>query len=428
MHVTAMDVIDLSGQLTELVVSWTGEPPRRDLPVAFNQGNHLRAQQLGRGAWLAGTVELPGAAADPTKVAKAVEQLLGEHDALRARFTVGDHPRQDVFESDQMSVRPRLVGRVWHSFVTSLINERCHAGRVPGLFFGLLGDTLVCAFDHAHADALTIDLVLRRMAELYGDPDAAARPGADFAERCCAEDGAGSILTEHTAERRAELMRVWQDFFTETDGALPTFPIPLGDGRDPQHTTVIRILDADAAETALGSRPFATILAELAASVADAGGPDRLATLIPIHTRGGSGSGWHNTAGWMVSNAPVVVEAGNPDSADAWLRHAAGLSTLPLEQVLAECAPQFASEDIFMVSYLDYRKLGPELPGAQHISAVTSTDTAQLWFSRGHQGLELRVRYPARPAAHTVVGAVLDGLVRRLRPGGAVVDMRVRAS
>ncbi len=415
MRVTAIDQVELTGTLTELSVTWVGAPARRGLPVGFNQGNHLRAQRSGRGAWLAGRVTLPDVHPDPSRVAGAVARLLGEHDALRASFTVSVVPTQDVFDATQLQVRPRVVGRVWHGFVESLLTQRCRAGDVPGVFFGILDDTVICAFDHAHADAITIDLVLRRLCEYYIDPTTPRRPTLSYADRCLIDAAEASSPNRCDDADSTRLMQVWHDFFTLTEGAVPAFPLCLGAGRAPQRTVDIPLLAQSECAELLSDSSFATILSALAAAVVDVGGPERLATLIPIHTRGPRTSGWHSTAGWLVSNAPVVVNAGDPNSAATWLRHASELAGLPLDHVLAQCRPHLPTEDIFMVSYLDYRKFGPALPGGQHISAVTSTDTAQFWFTRSDNGLELRVRHPARPVADDVIAGLLTALHSRLR-------------
>lgn len=415
MHVTAVDLTDLAGQLTEIEMTWTGAPARRDLPVAFNQANHVRAQTHNGSAWLAGTVTLPDARPNRARLAAAVHRLVVEHDALRARLRPSPEPRQDVFDAAQVGVRPRLVGNVWHGFTVSLLTQRCRAGDVPGLFFGLLDDKVICAFDHAHADAVTIDLVLRRILEYYVDPTAPDHPARSFTARCVLEADGGSALAG--VGDQTQLLRIWQDFFAVTDDALPAFPLPLGHGRAPQCTKVIELLDAVQADDALGTGSFATLLNALAGAVAEVGGPPRLPLLIPVHTRGARDSGWHGTAGWMVSNAPVVVDAHDPAGAQRWLTHAAALTTLPLDQVLEQCRPHFVTDDVFMVSYLDYRKLGTALPGAQHISAVTSTDTAQFWFTRSKSGLELRVRYPGREPAHSTIGKLLVALTARVRDG-----------
>lgn len=413
MHVTAIDQLDLSGNLTEFMISWHGAPAATNLPVTFNQGNHLRSQRNGGGAWLAGTVTLADPNPDPARVCEAVLAVLRRHDALRACFEVPDSPRQSVYAATQVSVRPRMVGRVWHSFLTALLNERCRAGDIPGLFFGLLEGTLICAFDHAHADALTIDLILREVSSLYADPDCDLPETADFATRCEQEAAGSSVLRPRDLARDLAGIQIWRQFFAATDNTLPTFPIGLG-GTAVTRTVVTPLLDAEQSDNLLPARTFAYLLAALAGAVADVGGPRRLHTLIPVHTRGPRDSGWHSTAGWMVSNAPVIVAADEPHSAEPWLAHAAELAELPLPEVLAELQPAFVTAGIFMVSYLDYRKLGPALPGAQHISAVTHTDTAQLWFTRSAAGLELRVRYPANPEADAVIISILAGLTARL--------------
>ncbi|MFT4127140.1 MAG: hypothetical protein QM662_13060 [Gordonia sp. (in: high G+C Gram-positive bacteria)] len=414
MHVTAIDQITLSGSLTEIALTWSGPPARSGLPVTFNQGNHLRAQTEQAPAWLAGTATLPDARPDVDRVAAAVTRLLTEQDALRARFPrTAEAPTQDVYDAHQVSARPRVTGRVWHRFLAALIAERCRPGDVPGVFFAVLDDTLVCAFDHAHADALTIDLVLRRLLAYYADPATPTAPARDLTQRCI--DEAAGVQVLDAGESKAAL-RVWEEFFDETGGTLPAFGLPLGPGRAPQRTVVVPLSGAATTDTVLGTKqPFATLLAALSGAIAETGGPSRLATLIPIHTRGRRDSGWHDTAGWLVSNAPVIVDADDPAGAQHWLRHAPTLAALPLEQVLAHCRPTFTSADISMVSYLDYRRLGPDLPGAQHISALTSTDTAQFWFTRSGQGVDLRVRYPAHPEADESIDALLAALRVKLR-------------
>ena len=68
-----------------------------------------------------------------------------------------------------------------------------------------------------------------------------------------------------------------------------------------------------------------------------------------------------------------------------------------------------------MVSYLDYRRLGDPLPGARHISNSTTTDSVQMWFSRHHDGLDLRIRYPDTTTANATVDALVCSLAERLR-------------
>lgn len=415
MHVTTIDLVTLSGTLVELAPHWRDAPAHTDIPVTFNQSNHLRA--LGdpavQSVWIAGTVDLaePGAI-DLRRAADAVTRLLREHDAFRARFQVGgEAPVADVFAPEQVTVTPAEIGTVDSAAVAELLDQRCRGGEHPAVFFGLLDSTLLVAFDHFHGDALTVDLILRRVHELYADPDSDPRPGQSFFDRSELD----AVLREKLATVDGEHpgLSEWRRYFTATGGRVPPFPLPLGEippGGAKQRTRVEQLLDDDAAE-ALGSKPFARALSALASEIHRLGGPATLSTIIPVHTRGRSSSPWHQTAGWLVTNAPVRVRAGDTAGAVRALRNAIGMAQVPLDHVLHRCAPDLGSSDLFMVSYLDYRRLGPALPGARHISASTTTDSVQLWFSRTHDGLDLRVRYPQTPVAE----ATIDELVSRLR-------------
>ncbi|MFT4042564.1 MAG: hypothetical protein QM673_05305 [Gordonia sp. (in: high G+C Gram-positive bacteria)] len=418
MLVTSIDAIDLDGTLVELIVEWVGNPEIIGAPVSFNQGNHIRAhrERSTASAWIAATVDLAmaGQHVDEARAARAVARLLAEQDALRARMNITDIS-QDVFSASQIVVTSAEPRQVTTASLRAELDRRCRPGAVPGVFFGVLGHTLVCAFDHAHADAFTIDLVLRRIAHLYEHPDAPPRVGASYIERCRAEEA----LHRSPGAGYDDAVEVWRTFFDACGGGLPPCPLDLDAGEgDRQHTLVAHLAD-DAQISALGPKTFALTLAALATVIHEGGGPAQLAALIPVHTRGGSQSPWHHTAGWLVTNAPVLVPAGDVDAAVRALHQAVEISEVPLDYVLARCQPTIPGRDLFMISYIDYRRCGPQLPNARHISATGTTDTAQLWFSRTHRGLDLRVRFPATAVAERSVNSVVTRLGELLRSQAA---------
>ncbi|NED60236.1 condensation protein, partial [Streptomyces sp. SID10244] len=72
--------------------------------------------------------------------------------------------------------------------------------------------------------------------------------------------------------------------------------------------------------------------------------------------------------------------------------------------------------DVFMVSYVDYRRLGlPASVTTRQISSPRRTDTAQFWFWRDADGVHLRARYPETALAHRTMNGVLDAVDHRLR-------------
>ncbi|MGV9794352.1 hypothetical protein [Gordonia sp. NPDC003422] len=424
MRVTGADLVDLSGELTEITLTWTDSPTSVGSPVSFNQANHLAAHAAATSnpVWIAGTVELGDSAGpppNPQHIADVVRQVVAEQEALRLRFSWTPEPRQHVLDPTHLRTGLVTHGQADTADIVALINSRCHPQVSPGICFALVGRTLLCAFDHAHADALTVDIILRRLHLLSTNTSAQAAAPPGFVGRCVAD--AADVDRFRTPDgcddtETIERLAGWRNFFTETGGRVPTFPLPLGDvpANTPQRTLVRTVLSADDAG-AIDAGLFATVLADLASVIDDLGGPSRLAALIPLHTRGQRDSGWHDTAGWMVTNAPVLVDAGDRAGARSSLRAAIDLARVPLPIVLERCAPQLPSGDIFMISYLDYRKLGPRLPGAQHISACSTADDVQIWFSRSEDGLDVRVRHPATPGATGVVDAVIERLTDRLR-------------
>ena len=378
---------DALGSLTELCTHWTGEPARRQLAVTFNQANHLLglADPTSQGVWIAGTVDL-GTDTQPVdagRAAHAVARFLSEHEALRARFRFDPQtcmPYADVFGPDQVQVTVESRGDVGSDDLAILLGERCRSGDVPGVLFGLLDATLVVGFDHAHCDALTVDLALRRVRELYLDPDTQRSPGQRFFDRS-ELDG---ILSEKLAAAAASIPD-----YPPGEGSSP----PTGTPSPPSRCRSARFRQA-APRNARGwwsfsmttpRRHWAGARSPRSSRSSPHQSPNRVgrkhSTVIPVHTRGRSSSPWHRTAGWLVTNAPVRVRAGDVGGAERALKSALGLASVPLDHVLRRCQPAMTTADIFMVSYLDYRRLGDPLPGARHISNSTTTDSLQMWFS-----------------------------------------------
>ena len=170
-----------------------------------------------------------------------------------------------------------------------------------------LDATLVVGFDHAHCDALTVDLALRRVRELYLDPDTSAAP----------VNGSSIVRTRRYPQREAgrrggrasPIARLAKVSSPPTGTPSPPFPLPLGEipaNGAPQCTRVVE-LDDDAAQ-ALGGGAGARS-AKIRAARRDrrtGWAAKHSPTVIPVHTCGRSSSPWHRTAGWLVTNAPCT--------------------------------------------------------------------------------------------------------------------------
>jgi hypothetical protein len=247
----------------------------------------------------------------------------------------------------------------------------------------------------------------------------------NFVDYCAAESEVVPI------SRTDPRMRAWLQFFAEQDNTIPSFPLDLGvppGEKAPQAVDLRHLLGPAATDDfharcrRSGASVFAGVLSAMAQSVRRLGGGPQMSLLFPVHTR--QSEPWRNAVGWFTTNAPLAVTTA-ADFADTLartgpaLRAAVALGEVPVPQVLEALGGLHRSRnDIFMVSYVDYRRLPGSVAhteiSATHISNVTSADDIQFWISRTERGLALRTRYPDTPTARTVIAAFLDDVGRLL--------------
>ncbi|MGW6621888.1 condensation domain-containing protein [Nocardia sp. NPDC055002] len=382
--------------------------------------------------WLAAAFDIPGHV-NRDRLADAYRGLIARHGTLRSSFTATPSGPLRILRPTPNRLEPQPD--IAHGSATTLRetlrrhgNIRCAPFAERAYLLAAIDrphtSTIVCAFDHAHVDAYSIAIIIEDLRLLYygADPETLPATG-DFVDYCATP-----------VEFRPDDPRVdgWRDFFGDQGVIPPSFPLDLGlepGQRAPQAIDLREVLSADATERfeslcrTSDAGLFAGALAALAHSIRRAGGGSRLRMVFPLHTR--HDPQWRNAVGWFTTNAPVTVDATHDfadtvRSARESVRAALGLGTVPLAETLHELGGLRPSRaDIFMVSYVDYRRL----PGAAihrfinatHISNTGSADDVQLWFSRSDKGLALRARYPATPQAHAVVRAFLDDVEQILR-------------
>jgi hypothetical protein len=410
MKVTYLDRVILPGPFVEYRLDWPEALPQARYPLTFNQRNHLAAfAGSERSTWIGGSARLPEGHPEGAAVGDLVASLIDGADALRT-VAVGDGPdaAQALYPAGAVSVRrgPVLDATPSAAELGRLIDSRCRPGAVPGLFFARAGESLVFAVDHFHADMLSIDLLERR---IHGE-----RPGpTGFTDTLTAPE-------EPDSGQARRALAVWRRFLAGTGNAIPDFPVDLGvSGTGPVAPVhdVRHLVDAEDITGDLDKRTFAVLLCALAAATEPFSGTPDFRVIIPVHTRGGRSDPRRHTVGWMVSNAPVVARAGDPDATVTWLRDAVTVAGLPLESMITELHPVLPRGAVPMVSYMDFRGQGPALPGATYFSSVSPTDTAQFWFSRDRSGISLRAKYPDTAESREVTGRILDDLGARLIPG-----------
>ncbi len=405
------------------------------VPPSFNQSFHLSSAlepAVGSGTdtasvWIAVAFDVDGPI-DIDALTSAFGTFVRRHPALRTSFAARDGVvARRVYEPDEVDVMtPTSVIVDGSAALTAHIRARfdvlCHPARIPSYSLAAVSrtsrSTVVCGFDHAHVDAVSMTVAAEEISHLYAAhrvQDAAALPEVGSFVDFCATEIAAPVV-DLTDPR----LQAWANFFASCGNRTPEFPFDLGvpsGTRAPQATTVHRL--ADAAEAAafeqacrdLGGGSFAAVAAAMAQASADIGGPSTLPLLFPLHTR--REARYEQAIGWFTTNAPMNVEvfetfAGTLASAQSSFRDALALGTVPIPRVLEAVGDTLTRGrgDVFMISYVDYRRLpGADATGrnAHHISNVTTADDAQFWVSRTQDGLALRSRFPDTTQAHIVI-------------------------
>ncbi|MET0821878.1 MAG: condensation domain-containing protein [Aeromicrobium sp.] len=441
------------------VVSWQVAPGRtapRLVDLSLNQRNHLAAAVEGEpSVWLAAVFDVDGPI-DAEALEHAYREVVARHSALQCGA--------EVVGGELLGVRHDAASLTWtriehgqtssvdrtRDLVRAELDRACSPLTYPAFWPAAVSrpdrSTIVLGLDHLHADAYSLVVLVDDLHALY-DAAVAGQASPDLPRAAC------FVSELDRAPRRVsaqdDRLAAWHDFLRAHDHRLPTFPISLGvepGERVAQHTEVRHLADADVADAVgvhsrhHGGTTSSAVLAGLAIAVGDLGGPERLAVLAPVHTRVTEQD--RRAVGWYTTTTPVELTARRDgclaltDGAAA-VAASRAMADVPLDQVLETASGPLVRErtDVFMASYLDYRRL----PGhrdlvrrrAHHVSAPTLADDLQVWISRTDGGLDVRARMPDTSAARQVVSALLvawTATLNDLASCGGVGDSRVTAA
>ncbi|MEI7056908.1 condensation domain-containing protein [Nocardioides sp. CCNWLW239] len=456
MRVTTADLWD---PRPGTLLSWDVSAPAHGVPaeLSLNQRNHLVGALAGTPTvWLAAAFDVDGPI-DPGALSCTWRAFLARHDSLQLAVAAGaDGPQASRHHPGTLTWSVARPGRTTtveetRAALHTALDERCSPFGYPAFLPAAISrpdrSTIVLGMDHLHGDALSVAVAVEELAELYAafadrGEEPPLPPVGSFLEAVSqGSDGPARVAPDDPR------LRGWDDFLTDRGHRLPTFPLPLGvepGERAAQATTVAPLADADlmdrigARARTNGASTYAAVLAALATGIADLGGGDRLDTLAPVSTRPApalDGLGLSRSIGWYTTTVPLTVPASITDpglaAAGDAVRHGVRLGAVPLDQVLGSLTEPLVQtrSDVFVVSWVDYR----HLPGgsshlernAHHISASTQADDVQIWFSRTHTGLAVRVRYPDTGVAAASVDSLLDRL-RHTLPRVGVTPSGVR--
>ncbi|MFW0784291.1 condensation protein [Gordonia sp. CPCC 206044] len=436
MKLCGVDTVAIApGALVRWDLSSDATPTAVAVPPSENEKFHLDGlRRHGAAGWLALTVEF-GERVPLEDLTRAVRTLLERHEVLRCHFDIdGDDFRRHVTPAATVTVEPRTCDTETSPISDHLIDEIA-ANCSPFTPFGHViaavdrpsSTTLICAFDHCFVDAYSLAVIA---SDLVDDIARVPVPApASFLAIRALEENAAPVGTDDPRLTR------WGEFLAAGDWTVPEFPLDLGlaPGEKAEVRTEVRdLLDAEATDSfesavrAKGARTYPALLTAVADAVRQAGGPAELATILPIHTRGRPVD--RRAVGWLVGNAPIRLLA-RGDGACALRTNTTRLGdALPLAEIgLTPVYTAYADllrqnrNDVFMMSYVDYRRLHlPASVTTRQISSSRDTDTAQFWFWRDTDGIQLRARHPDTTTARQTMDDLLDAVTDQ------VDDMRTQ--
>ncbi|MER7556613.1 condensation domain-containing protein [Nocardioides sp. NPDC126508] len=425
------------------LLRWDLSAPQHGAPaeLSLNQRNHLAGAMAGaQTVWLAAAFDVDGPI-EPVALSRTWRAFLARHGSLQLEVVAGpDGPQARRHHPGTLTWSVATVGHTRSVEETRValhtaLDERCGPFGYPAFLPAAISrpdrSTIVLGMDHLHCDAHSVAVAVEELSALYvafteGGEEPSLPPVSSFLDAVSqGSDGPARVAPD------APLLRGWGEFLGGRGHQLPTFPLPLGlepGERAAQATAVAPLADAGlmdrigARARNSGASTYAAVLAALATALADLGGGDRLDTMAPVSTR--SADPLTRSIGWYTTTVPLTVPAsltdvGLAEAGDA-VRHGVRLGSVPLDQVLGSLNEPLVQtrSDVFVVSWVDYR----HVPGgsahlyrdAQHISASTQADDVQIWFSRTHTGLAVRIRYPDTAVAAASVESLLDRLRMRL--------------
>lgn len=420
------------GSLHSFAVRATPDPAR-ELPISFDQGRHVGRGDRS-GSWMAVSFRL----AEPLSrsvLADAWREAIARHGTLRTVFS-SDGSRVRLYEATvddgEWREHDATAAGTTRDALRALLDAECRPFASPSYLLAVVlpsaaeidsRPVVVLASDHAHVDMWSL-LILAHEVRARVDADAVA----DDADAAAADPLPAAAFVEHTRalaampEAPADVIAHWQAILRAGGGAMPVFPLPLGDVSQvsPAVVEVRDVLDGDQLARleeharAREVRILPLVLSELTQLFRDAGNAP-LRAVFPVHSR--NEPRWRNSVGWYITNAVLDIVDPDPASCAAAIEEAMRLGAYPLAPIFERIGNAAEPPGMFALSWLDMRRLPLGIDPSfepQFVSAVLPTDNIMIWFIVTADGLHLRCRYPDNTVARSSVGAWLDDLTTRI--------------
>ncbi|GAB2898523.1 condensation domain-containing protein [Neomicrococcus lactis] len=395
------------------------------LPISFDQERHV---SLGErpGSWMALVFRLP-APMSRQHLAKAWETVVAAHGTLRTVFTQSESGTLQLHEASlgngNWTEHMISAGESMNAALQSVLDQGCRSFSLPAHRLCVVetadGPTLVVAADHAHVDMWSMLVIARDFLEALAEINEGNEP----------EIEAAPAFAEHTkslSERPSapeEIHSRWQEVIEAGGGAMPRFPLPLGEPTiQPERVVVRDVLSREGLEKFSarakqhGVSALALTISAMTSTTRELAGT-ALRAVFPVHSR--YEDRWHDSVGWFITNSVLESEDPDPAACAKAVKESLRLGSHPLAEIMKPWGGMPEVPGMFAVSWLDMRRLPVSVDtkgiDAQYISAAIQTDGVMVWFITDNAGIHLRCRFPDTFEARRNVGAWLDDLVARMR-------------
>jgi len=409
------------------VVSWHPSPaslakarqaPVSAVPATYMQAQHLRgfcefaARGLDYSRLCMFSMDVPGRC-DIRAMTYAVNAHLRRHDTYRSWFDCSDVEhivRHSISHPADIEFVPTEYGAMtpteWQDHILATPNPL----HWDCFRFGVIQRAdhfkFYVVIDHLHTDSMLLAILYREIGMMYAAIVAGAAPFSlppvgSHDDYCRRQQEYMSALSLDSPQ-----VRKWIEFAENNDGALPKFPLPLGDpsvscGHD---VVIAQLLDEqqtarfESACIAAGARFSGGVFACIALVEHELTGAETYYGITPFNRR--STPAESMTMGWFVSLVPVIVPVvatsfgETARAAQASFDSNTDLGNVTFDRVL-ELAPWLRrpGQDSTMLNYMD-----------EGIPPVSGTIANQL------DGLNAGCYYDGRTLAHPFisVGRLFD--------------------
>jgi hypothetical protein len=427
------------------VVSWyptaasyasAAAAPRHPAPVSYQQSQHLqyyrRQTSLGRdiprlciGVW-----EIVGVC-DIDAMTHAINAHVRRHDTYHDWFAFGENDevqRHTVADPQTITLAPTDHGTMTPPQIRKLLLDTPDPLQWDCFTFGIIqGEdrfTVYIAIDHLRADGMSAGVIFLDIQTTYfttlQNAAATLTPAASYRDYCANQRTYTASLDEASPQIQA-----WRGFVAANGGALPKFPLELGDATadTPGAIDVFDLIDEEqgqrfeAACRAVGARFSGGVFACAALAEHRLTGAETYFGLTPLDNR--RDPRYATAVGWLASFVPLAIPTAGVsfaevvNSAQASFDMNTALGAVPYYHLLEMTDPlsrplETPDRPVPMLSYIDIRKL----PFSDYWDGLRIgiwgdnrlPEAVCMWVNRMRDRTQLVVAYPGtEPARQSVL-------------------------